>query len=69
MGNIPQPGYVIAVADRNLSGRDLGGRISAVNGRVLTLDRAPDASADDRMIVKSSIGCFTVTHHSVDYGQ
>lgn len=43
-GNIPQPGYVIAVADRNLSGRDLGGRISAVNGRVLTLDRAPDAS-------------------------
>ncbi|EPM7484604.1 host specificity protein J [Enterobacter hormaechei] len=50
-GNIPQPGYVIAVADRNLSGRDLGGRISAVNGRVLTLDRAPDASADDRMIV------------------
>ncbi|MCO5983515.1 host specificity protein J [Enterobacter hormaechei] len=55
-GNIPQPGYVIAVADRNLSGRDLGGRISAVNGRVLTLDRAPDASADDRMIVNLPSG-------------
>ncbi|HCK7298426.1 TPA: host specificity protein J [Enterobacter cloacae] len=55
-GNIPQPGYVIAVADRNLSGRDLGGRISAVNGRVLTLDRAPDASAADRMIVNLPSG-------------
>ncbi|WP_050861248.1 host specificity protein J, partial [Enterobacter cloacae] len=55
-GNIPQPGYVIAVADRNLSGRDLGGRISAVNGRVLTLDRAPHASAADRMIVNLPSG-------------
>ena len=55
-GNIPQPGYVIAVADRNLSGRDLGGRISAVHGRVLTLDRAPDASAADRMIVNLPSG-------------
>ena len=55
-GNIPQPGYVIAVADRNLSGRDLGGRVSAVNGRVLTLDRAPDASSGDRMIVNLSSG-------------
>lgn len=55
-GNIPQPGYVIAVADRNLSGRDLGGRISAVSGRVLTLDRAPDASAADRIIVNLPSG-------------
>ncbi|WP_349335179.1 phage tail protein [Enterobacter hormaechei] len=55
-GNIPQPGYVIAVADPNLSGRELGGRISAVNGRVLTLDRAPDASAADRMIVNLPSG-------------
>ncbi|MGD3126859.1 host specificity protein J [Enterobacter hormaechei] len=55
-GNILQPGYVIAVADRNLSGRELGGRISAVNGRVLTLDRAPDASAADRMIVNLPSG-------------
>ncbi|HCU0596479.1 TPA: phage tail protein [Enterobacter hormaechei] len=55
-GNIPQPGYVIAVADRNLSGCDLGGRVSAVNGRVLTLDRAPDASSGDRMIVNLPSG-------------
>ncbi|WP_426732186.1 host specificity protein J [Enterobacter cloacae complex sp. 357I10] len=55
-GNIPQPGYVIAVADRNLSGRDLGGRVSAVNGRVLTLDRAPDAYSGDRMIVNLPSG-------------
>ncbi|VAE13185.1 host specificity protein J [Enterobacter hormaechei] len=55
-GNIPQPGYVIAVADRNLSGRDLGGRVSSVNGRVLTLDRAPDASSGDRMIVNLPSG-------------
>ncbi|EOC9361416.1 host specificity protein J [Enterobacter hormaechei] len=55
-GNIPQPGYVIAVADRNLSGRDLGGRVSAVNDRVLTLDRAPDASSGDRMIVNLPSG-------------
>ncbi|EOZ7539562.1 host specificity protein J [Enterobacter hormaechei] len=55
-GNIPQPGYVIAVADRNLSGRELGGRVSAVNGRVLTLDRAPDASSGDRMIVNLPSG-------------
>ncbi|CZY27696.1 Phage-related protein%2C tail component [Enterobacter hormaechei] len=55
-GNIPQPGYVIAVADRNLSGRDLGGRVSAVNGRVLTLDRAPDASSGDRMIINLPSG-------------
>ncbi|CZU27904.1 Phage-related protein%2C tail component [Enterobacter hormaechei] len=55
-GNIPQPGYVIAVADRNLSGRDIGGRVSAVNGRVLTLDRAPDASSGDRMIVNLPSG-------------
>ena len=55
-GNIPQPGYVIAVADRNLSGRDLGGRISAANGRVLTLDRSPGASAGDRMIINLPSG-------------
>ncbi|HID8900187.1 MULTISPECIES: host specificity protein J [Enterobacter cloacae complex] len=55
-GNIPQPGYVIAVADRNLSGRDLGGRVSAVNGRILTLDRAPDASSGDRMIINLPSG-------------
>ncbi len=55
-GNIPQPGYIIAVSDRDLSGRDLGGRISAVNGRVLELDRSPSASAGDRLIINLPSG-------------
>ncbi|WP_449544043.1 host specificity protein J [Lelliottia nimipressuralis] len=55
-GNIPQPGYVIAVADRNLSGRDLGGRVASANGRVITLDRAPGAAAGDRLIVNLPSG-------------
>ena len=33
-GNIPQPGYIIAVSDELLSGKVMGGRISAINGRV-----------------------------------
>ena len=55
-GNIPQPGYIIAVADRNISGRDLGGRLSAVNGRVLKLDRVPSAKAGDRIMVNLPSG-------------
>ncbi|HDR2720962.1 TPA: host specificity protein J [Enterobacter asburiae] len=55
-GNIPQPGYIIAVADRNLSGRDLGGRLSAVNGRVLKLDRVPSAKVGDRIMVNLPSG-------------
>lgn len=48
-GDIPLPGYVISVADEDLSGRVAGGRISSVSGRVVTLDRAPDAKAGDRL--------------------
>ncbi|PRD14061.1 host specificity protein J [Pantoea coffeiphila] len=48
-GNIPQPGYIIAIADALISGRVTGGRIAAVNGRVITLDREPDAVAGDRL--------------------
>lgn len=55
-GNIPQPGYVIAVSDRYLSGKITGGRISAVSGRVLTLDRVPDAVAGDRIMVNLPTG-------------
>ncbi|MGF6476635.1 putative phage tail protein [Pantoea dispersa] len=55
-GDIPMPGYVIAVADEYLSGRVAGGRISSVNGRVLTLDRAPDAKAGDRLQVNLPSG-------------
>lgn len=55
-GNIPQPGYIIAVADRNLSGCDLGGRIAKAEGRIITLDRAPNASSGDRLIVNLPSG-------------
>lgn len=55
-GNIPQPGYIIAVADEMLSGRVMGGRISAVNGRVITLDRKPDAVAGGRLILNLPSG-------------
>lgn len=55
-GDIPMPGYVIAVADEYLSGRVAGGRISYVSGRVLTLDRAPDAKAGDRLQVNLPSG-------------
>jgi predicted phage tail protein len=55
-GDIPLPGYVIAVADEYLSGRVAGGRISSVNGRVLTLDRVPDAGAGDRLQVNLPSG-------------
>ncbi|MCE5366597.1 TipJ family phage tail tip protein [Klebsiella oxytoca] len=48
-GKIPQPGYIIGLADELLTGRVNGGRISAVNGRVITLDRDVDAKAGDRL--------------------
>ncbi|HBR4365122.1 TPA: carbohydrate binding domain-containing protein [Klebsiella pneumoniae] len=48
-GKIPQPGYIIGLADELLAGRVNGGRISAVNGRVITLDRDVDAKAGDRL--------------------
>ena len=55
-GNIPQPGYIIAVADELLSGKVTGGRISAVNGRVITLDRVADVVAGNRLIVNLPSG-------------
>ncbi|MEP9338630.1 phage tail protein [Enterobacter kobei] len=55
-GNIPQPGYIIAVADELLSGKVMGGRISAVNGRVIKLDRVADAVPGDRLILNLPSG-------------
>lgn len=55
-GNIPQPGYVIAVADELLSGKVMGGRISAVNGRVITLDRESAAAPGSRLMVNLPSG-------------
>lgn len=55
-GMIPQPGYIIGVADELLSGKITGGRIRSVNGRAITLDRAPDAKQGDRMILNLPSG-------------
>ena len=55
-GKIPQPGYIIAVADELLSGKVMGGRISAVNGRVITLDRDSPAAPGSRLMVNLPSG-------------
>lgn len=50
-GVIPLPGHIIPVADSLLAGREVGGRISATAGRVITLDRDTQAKAGDRLII------------------
>ncbi|MBS4090659.1 host specificity protein J, partial [Pseudomonas rustica] len=50
-GVIPLPGHIIPVADSLLAGREVGGRISKVAGRVITLDRDTQAKAGDRLII------------------
>ena len=50
-GVIPLPGHIIPVADSLLAGREIGGRISAAAGRVVTLDRDTQAKAGDRLII------------------
>lgn len=55
-GRIPLPGYIIPVADSLLAGREIGGRISGVAGRVVTLDRVTQAKAGDRLIINLPSG-------------
>ncbi|MBZ7632773.1 DUF1983 domain-containing protein [Klebsiella oxytoca] len=55
-GKIPQPGYIFSYADERLAGRVIGGRISAVNGRVITLDRDIPAEAGDRLQINLPSG-------------
>lgn len=55
-GMIPMPGHIVGVADQMVAGRVIGGRISAVDGRKLTLDRKPGAKAGDRLIVNLPSG-------------
>ncbi len=50
-GRIPLPGYVIPIADELLAGRPVGGRISAVNGKVIIVDRDTQAKPGDRLIL------------------
>ncbi len=60
----PQPGYIIALADELLAGRVNGGRISAVNGRVITLDRDVDAKPGDRLQLNLPSGILTEPDNS-----
>jgi predicted phage tail protein len=50
-GYIPLPAEIIGVADSFRSGKANGGRIRAVNGRQITLDREIDYTAKDRLMV------------------
>ena len=53
---IPMPGHIVGVADQMVAGRVIGGRISAVDGRKLTLDRKPGAKVGDRLIINLPSG-------------
>ncbi|MGG4623403.1 host specificity protein J [Serratia odorifera] len=55
-GKVPLPGWVIAVADEMLAGRPLGGRISSVDGRNITLDRVSSAAIGERLILNLPSG-------------
>lgn len=55
-GMIPMPGHVVGVADQMVAGRVIGGRISAVDGRKLKLDRKPGAKVGDRLIINLPSG-------------
>lgn len=50
-GYIPLPAEIIGVADPFRAGKQNGGRISSVSGRSVTLDRAVDYVAGDRLVV------------------
>ena len=49
-GMIPKPGQVIAIADPMLAGRNNGGRVAAVAGRVVTLDRDTTVPVGARLL-------------------
>ncbi|BEO08474.1 TPA: DUF1983 domain-containing protein [Serratia marcescens] len=55
-GKVPLPGWIIAVADEKLAGRPLGGRISSVDGRNITLDRVSSAVVGERLILNLPSG-------------
>lgn len=50
-GFIPLPAKIIGVADAFRAGKQNGGRISAVSGLNVTLDRAIDYAAGDRLVL------------------
>ncbi|EMA8095285.1 DUF1983 domain-containing protein [Enterobacter hormaechei] len=54
--DVPPVGEVIGVAANELAGRTIGGRVSAVNGRNITLDRAADVKARNRLFLNLPSG-------------
>ena len=50
-GYIPLPARIIGIADPSRSGKENGGRIHAVSGKKITLDRAVDYEAGDRLVI------------------
>ncbi|MCU5775239.1 TipJ family phage tail tip protein [Winslowiella arboricola] len=72
-GHIPLPASVIGVADPRRAGKENGGRIAAVSGRNITLDRAVDFVAGDRLILNlpdgtaqtRTIGAFSADKKTV----
>jgi len=55
-GVLARPGWVIGVADELLAGRPLGGRISLVSGRQITLDRDAQVQVGDRLVLNLPSG-------------
>lgn len=55
-GDIPVPGSIVGIADTLLAGRPLGGRVSAVDGRNITLDRVSSAAVGERLVVNLPSG-------------
>lgn len=55
-GYIPKPGKVITLSDPMLAGRDNGGRIAAVTGRVVTVDRDINVPSGARLLVNLPSG-------------
>lgn len=54
--DVPPVGEVIGVAANELAGRAIGGRVSAVNGRNITLDRAADVKTGNRLFLNLPSG-------------
>ena len=50
-GYIPMPAEIIGIADPFRAGKANGGRISAVNGKNITVDRLTDYGIGDRLVV------------------
>lgn len=55
-GRIPRPGKIIGLSNGRQAGRANGGRVSAVSGKKITLDRMTTSKAGDSLIVNLPSG-------------